>query len=98
MADADASGAAGVDASAPDGELISPEVPAELLASLQEMGFPEARCRRALYHTGTDTAEVAVNWMVEHAEDADVDTPLLVPKNKIVRAHANARVCCVCAC
>ena len=76
MADADAE---------PDGELITPEVSAELVASLVEMGFSANRAARALYHTGTDSIEVAVNWATEHAEDADADAPLLVPKNKIVR-------------
>jgi hypothetical protein len=74
----------------PDGELITPEVPAELLTTLTEMGFSVARATRALYATGTDTAEVAVNWIMEHQEDADIDEPLLVPKNKIVRASACA--------
>jgi uncharacterized UBP type Zn finger protein len=82
MADADASGE-------PDGELITPEVSAELLATLVEMGFSENRSRRALYHTGTDSVEVAVNWATEHAEDADADAPLLVPKNKIVRPQTS---------
>ena len=81
MADADA-------ASEPDGELITPEVSAELVAALVDMGFSANRAARALYHTGTDSVEVAVNWATEHAEDADADEPLLVPKNKIVRARA----------
>jgi uncharacterized UBP type Zn finger protein len=81
MADAGAAGGA----SEPDGELITPEVSAALLATLTEMGFNDNRATRALYATGTDTAEVAVNWIMEHEGDADIDTPLLVPKNKIVR-------------
>lgn len=67
----------------PDGELITPEVSAELVATLVEMGFSANRATRALYITGTDTAEVAVNWATEHADDADADEPLLVPKNKV---------------
>jgi ubiquitin carboxyl-terminal hydrolase 5/13 len=82
MADAGASGDA---AAVPDGELITPEVPAALLTALLEIGFSVERATRALYHTGTDTAEVAVNWIMEHEGDADIDAPLLVPKNKIVR-------------
>ena len=86
MAEAGASGE-------PDGELITPEVNAELVATLVEMGFSVNRATRALYHTGTDTAEVAINWATEHAEDADADEPLLVPKNKIVRTHAFVALC-----
>lgn len=89
MAEAGASGE-------PDGELVTPEVSAELVATLVEMGFSHNRATRALYHTGTDTAEVAVNWATEHAEDADADEPLLIPKNKIVRSlRRHALVCCV---
>lgn len=36
--------------------------------------------RRALHATGTSSLEQAVNWLVEHGEDADIDTPLLIPK------------------
>ncbi len=39
-------------------------------------------CRsvRALHSTGTDNIEQAVSWIVEHEEDADLDTPLLIPQ------------------
>jgi hypothetical protein len=91
MAEAGASGE-------PDGELVTPEVSAELVATLVEMGFSHNRATRALYHTGTDTAEVAVNWATEHAEDADADEPLLIPKNKIVRPLASAADALLCPC
>lgn len=85
MPDAPAGGGAAASPAdaVPDGELISPPVDAALLLSLTEMGFSEARATRALYHTGTDSIEVAVNWLGEHAEDGDIDTPLLVPANKL---------------
>lgn len=66
-------------------ELVAPEVSAELVASLCEMGFSAERATRALYATGSDSVEVLVNWLGEHAEDADLDTPLLVPANKVKR-------------
>jgi len=76
----------GPPSSEPDGELITPEVPQALLDQLTtEFGFTENKARRALYQTGTDSIEVAVNWLGEHQDDADVDTPLLVPKNKLKR-------------
>ncbi|KAG1466490.1 hypothetical protein G6F56_004680 [Rhizopus delemar] len=43
---------------------------------LMAMGFSENRCRRALVNTGHNGAEVAMNWMFEHMDDADIDDPL----------------------
>ena len=44
-----------------------------------------ASCRsmRALHFTGTDNIEQAVGWIVEHEEDPDLDTPLLIPQVSI---------------
>ena len=67
----------------PDEEKIEPEVDAKCLAELEGMGFNRNRAVRALYHTGTDNVEQAVNWIVEHENDADVDDPLLIAKTKI---------------
>lgn len=52
-------------------------------------GFPAARATRALYHSGGSSMEAAVGWLEEHAEDANIDEPLLVPKVGVV---------CVCVC
>lgn len=59
---------------------VEPPVSAELVAQLEAMGFSRNKAVRALHATGTDSMEQAVNWIVEHGEDADVDTPLLLPK------------------
>ena len=53
---------------------------AERLVELEAMGFSRNKAVRALHGTGTDSVEQAVNWLVDHGDDADVDTPLLVPK------------------
>lgn len=53
---------------------------AELVEQLGAMGFSRNRAVRALHATGTDSIVQAVNWIVEHGEDADVDTLLLLPK------------------
>ena len=39
-------------------------------------GFPRARSEKALILTHNCGLEPAINWMVEHADDADVDAPL----------------------
>mmetsp|Transcript_9192 Transcript_9192/g.30306 ORF Transcript_9192/g.30306 Transcript_9192/m.30306 type:complete len:441 (-) Transcript_9192:83-1405(-) len=78
-------------------EMVTPEVSEELMTQLQEMGFGENRCRRALHATGTDSLEQAVAWLAEHAEDADIDEPLLVPKanaapkKKLTKEEAKAK-------
>ena len=46
-------------------------------------GFGEHRARQALYATGTDSIQVAVDWLGEHQDDEAYDKPLLVPKNKL---------------
>merc|ERR1719263_1710451 len=52
------------------------------------MGFPRARAYRALALSGTTTVEGAVNWLVEHSDDADIDEP----PPKIRRADAEAKL------
>ncbi|KAJ6260632.1 Ubiquitin carboxyl-terminal hydrolase [Drechslerella dactyloides] len=49
------------------------------MAQLEGMGFPTARCEKALYHTGNADAEAAMNWLFQHMEDADIDAPLELP-------------------
>ena len=52
-------------------------VPNELaLAQLEAMGFPHIRCQKALKATGNSDAEAASNWLFEHMEDPDIDTPM----------------------
>ncbi|KAF8422678.1 hypothetical protein EV426DRAFT_535057 [Tirmania nivea] len=46
------------------------------MQTLQEMGFPEARCVKALYNTGNADADTAMNWIFAHMDDADIDEPL----------------------
>lgn len=48
----------------------------ESLNALLGMGFPEIRCKRALLKTNNGSADVAMNWLFEHMEDPDIDSPL----------------------
>lgn len=59
---------------------VEPEVDAELQQQLEAMGFSANKAIRALHFTGSGNVEQAVNWIVEHGEDADIDQPLMVPK------------------
>ncbi|KAF3939764.1 hypothetical protein ABW19_dt0209602 [Dactylella cylindrospora] len=49
------------------------------MAQLEGMGFPTARCVKALYNTGNSDADTAMSWLFEHMEDPDIDTPLELP-------------------
>lgn len=46
------------------------------LDQLMSMGFPSVRCEKALYVTGNSDPEAAMNWLIEHIEDPDIDEPL----------------------
>jgi len=46
------------------------------LAQLEVLGFPRARCERALHATGNNDADTAMNWLFAHMEDPDIDAPL----------------------
>jgi uncharacterized UBP type Zn finger protein len=59
---------------------VPAEVPADMLKEMEEMGFGSNRCTRALHFTQCASIEAAINWLMEHEGDADLDEPLLVPK------------------
>ena len=46
------------------------------LSQLEGMGFPRVRCEKALHATGNRDAESAMNWLLAHMEDPDIDTPV----------------------
>ncbi|KAL2923361.1 UBX domain-containing protein 1 [Bienertia sinuspersici] len=71
--DVDASG------SAQSEEMVAPEVDKKLLEELEGMGFSMARATRALHCSGNSSLEGAVNWIVEHENDADIDQMPMVP-------------------
>ena len=48
------------------------------MSSLQQMGFPQSRCERALHATGNSDANAAMEWLFAHMEDADIDEPLVI--------------------
>lgn len=52
------------------------------MEQLQAMGFPEQRCRRALFNTGNESSEEAMNWLFLHMEDLDIDDPFTPPKQE----------------
>lgn len=66
-----------------------PEVPAEaaaapkgpapdaaIVSSLAAAGFGENACKRAAVAVGNSDPEAAMNWLLSHMEDADINDPL----------------------
>lgn len=47
----------------------------EAFTMLLSMGFPEVRCFKGLYNTGNSNAEDAMNWILAHMDDSDIDAP-----------------------
>ena len=72
--------------------LPEPVVEQSSLDSLIGMGFPREHCIKALYNTassGRRNLEVAINWLMEHSADADIDSPLPEPV-QIVHGRQNS--------
>ncbi|KAJ1407012.1 hypothetical protein B484DRAFT_456680 [Ochromonadaceae sp. CCMP2298] len=67
-----AGGGAGAGDAAAGGEFAVSE---ELVGVLMSMGFSENGCRRAAIATNNADAEVAMNWVMEHMEDEDFNSP-----------------------
>ncbi|XP_052210933.1 uncharacterized protein LOC127813874 isoform X2 [Diospyros lotus] len=61
------------------GEMAVPEVNMRLLGELQEMGFPLAQATRALHFSGNSSIIDAINWLVDHENDPDINQMPLVP-------------------
>jgi len=53
-----------------------------IVTQLMNMGFSRARCERAAFFTKNANVDIAMNWIFEHTDDADVDTPLPKPSVK----------------
>lgn len=65
-------------------EMVVPEVDKKLLEELEGMGFSTARATRSLHCSGNVSLEAAVNWIVEHENDPDIDEMPMVPANSKV--------------
>lgn len=60
----------------------------DLMSTLLEMGINAVAAKKALFHTGNSSAEVAVAWIYDNT-DVDLDTPLEVEANREALALAN---------
>ncbi|GAQ89250.1 hypothetical protein KFL_005030020 [Klebsormidium nitens] len=62
-------------------EMVVPQVDAAALQELQDMGFGIERATRALHFSG-GSVESAINWVVEHENDANIDEMPKIPKSQ----------------
>ncbi|KAK3106047.1 hypothetical protein FSP39_011642, partial [Pinctada imbricata] len=62
----------------------SPDVQLDeaVVAQLVDMGFPLEGCKRAVFNTNNSGVEAAMNWVMEHMEDADFSLPFVPPGAK----------------
>jgi ubiquitin carboxyl-terminal hydrolase 5/13 len=57
-----------------------PQINEDIVNQLMDMGMPRVRCERAAVATNNSSADAAMNWLFEHMEDPDIDTPLVTKK------------------
>eukprot|EP01026_Neomeris_dumetosa_P037322 TRINITY_DN3020_c0_g1_i1.p1 TRINITY_DN3020_c0_g1~~TRINITY_DN3020_c0_g1_i1.p1 ORF type:complete len:892 (-),score=138.68 TRINITY_DN3020_c0_g1_i1:1653-3944(-) len=53
-----------------------PQVDESVVQHLMDIGFPENGCRRAVITTGNCGVEAAMNWILEHQDDPNFNTPI----------------------
>lgn len=63
-----------------------PEINKKLHDELEAMGFSLPRATRALHYSGNSSVEDAINWVVDHESDPDIDQMPLVPVNIDIEA------------
>ncbi|XP_026581413.1 UBX domain-containing protein 1-like, partial [Pseudonaja textilis] len=61
------------------------------LESLIEMGFPQNRAEKALALTGNQGIEQAMDWLVEHENDPNLDEPFAAPQGPVPDAEEPAK-------
>jgi len=57
-------------------KLIEAQVDQTALAELLSMEFPKIRALKALLNTGNKGQEPAIEWLLNHQDDADIDAPI----------------------
>lgn len=51
------------------------------LVQLKEMGFSEGAAKRALYASNNTDSETAMNWLLQHLDDPDLNDDFVPPSN-----------------
>nr|ACQ59025.1 SAPK substrate protein 1 [Anoplopoma fimbria] len=61
------------------------------LESLLEMGFERNRAEKAVAHTGNQGIEQAMDWLMEHENDPDIDEPYVPPVGNVLGGEADSQ-------
>ena len=64
-------------AAAPAQPVIEPSP--EIVSQLSDMGFSTEACKKAAFHSSNAGVEAAMNWMMAHMDDPDLNTPFVNP-------------------
>lgn len=72
-------------------EAAAPQPPCDpaVVQQLMDMGFPEARCRKAVIATDNNGVEVAMGWIMEHMDDPEEPAPAAAAPGMNEEAIAN---------
>jgi len=63
----------------PSGPVEAPLEPdAGIVNNLMNMGFGFEACRKAAYHTKNSGVEAAMEWVLQHMDDPDLNDPLVI--------------------
>lgn len=75
------------DAAEPSGEDPTAKLDKALLQTLTEsMGFPLVRAQKGLLYGNAQTIDGAVDWIMQHQDDDDIDEP--IPLGPVVKAQS----------
>ncbi|XP_023263115.1 UBX domain-containing protein 1 [Seriola lalandi dorsalis] len=61
------------------------------LESLLEMGFDRNRAEKAVANTGNQGIEQAMDWLMEHENDPDIDEPYVPPVGNVLGGEADSQ-------
>ncbi|GAA6225302.1 UBX domain-containing protein 1 [Lates japonicus] len=61
------------------------------LESLLEMGFDRNRAEKAVANTGNQGIEQAMDWLMEHENDPDIDEPYVPPVGNVLGGEAHSQ-------
>eukprot|EP01018_Ginkgo_biloba_P030578 Gb_35209 [translate_table: standard] len=64
-----------------DSDQTGPSANEDIVSQLAGMGFPRLHCEKAAINTLNIGLEEAMNWLLSHMEDPDIDAPISTGKN-----------------
>ncbi|MCO5567197.1 hypothetical protein L7F22_020885 [Adiantum nelumboides] len=65
-----------------DGPQAGPAANELIVSQLMEMGFPRVRCEKAAINTSNAGLDHAMQWLLSHMDDPDIDVPLDIAHSK----------------